>query len=205
MVVFTEDSMEANIIDDPVSSLEDNNEDSYTTKSKYDAMKSHYEINKKLDESEIDTIADIAIYFLRSILLCFNEEHVDVDEFDGDEGELILNISGGDLAVLIGRHGRTLDALQIVLNSYMSNVLGFHYPLIVDIEGYKSRRKDKLEALAKNAALRVKKTHKHVSLPAMTPYERRIIHMSLMNDPSVTTHSEGDEPERHVVVTFINS
>jgi spoIIIJ-associated protein len=197
--------MEANIIDDPVSSLEDNNEDSYTTKSKYDAMKSHYEINKKLDESEIDTIADIAINFLRSILLCFNEEHVDVDEFDGDEGELILNISGGDLAVLIGRHGRTLDALQIVLNSYMSNVLGFHYPLIVDIEGYKSRRKDKLEALAKNAALRVKKTHKHVSLPAMTPYERRIIHMSLMNDPSVTTHSEGDEPERHVVVTFINS
>lgn len=205
MVVFTEDSMEANIIDDPVSSLEDNNEDSYTTKSKYDAMKSHYEINKKLDESEIDTIADIAINFLRSILLCFNEEHVDVDEFDGDEGELILNISGGDLAVLIGRHGRTLDALQIVLNSYMSNVLGFHYPLIVDIEGYKSRRKDKLEALAKNAALRVKKAHKHVSLPAMTPYERRIIHMSLMNDPSVTTHSEGDEPERHVVVTFINS
>jgi spoIIIJ-associated protein len=204
MVVFTEDSMEANIIDDPVSSLEDNNEDSYTTKSKYDAMKSHYEINKKLDESEIDTIADIAINFLRSILLCFNEEHVDVDEFDGDEGELILNISGGDLAVLIGRHGRTLDALQIVLNSYMSNVLGFHYPLIVDIEGYKSRRKDKLEALAKNAALRVKKAHKHVSLPAMTPYERRIIHMSLMNDPSVTTHSEGDEPERHVVVTFIN-
>jgi spoIIIJ-associated protein len=197
--------MEANIIDDPVSSLEDNNEDSYTTKSKYDAMKSHYEINKKLDESEIDTIADIAINFLRSILLCFNEEHVDVDEFDGDEGELILNISGGDLAVLIGRHGRTLDALQIVLNSYMSNVLGFHYPLIVDIEGYKSRRKDKLEALAKNAALRVKKAHKHVSLPAMTPYERRIIHMSLMNDPSVTTHSEGDEPERHVVVTFINS
>ncbi|MCC6102338.1 MAG: KH domain-containing protein [Olegusella sp.] len=196
--------MEANIIDDPVSSLEDNNEDSYTTKSKYDAMKSHYEINKKLDESEIDTIADIAINFLRSILLCFNEEHVDVDEFDGDEGELILNISGGDLAVLIGRHGRTLDALQIVLNSYMSNVLGFHYPLIVDIEGYKSRRKDKLEALAKNAALRVKKAHKHVSLPAMTPYERRIIHMSLMNDPSVTTHSEGDEPERHVVVTFIN-
>lgn len=196
--------MEANIIDDPVSSLEDNNEDSYTTKSKYDAMKSHYEINKKLDESEIDTIADIAINFLRSILLCFNEEHVDVDEFDGDEGELILNISGGDLAVLIGRHGRTLDALQIVLNSYMSNVLGFHYPLIVDIEGYKSRRKDKLEALAKNAALRVKKVHKHVSLPAMTPYERRIIHMSLMNDPSVTTHSEGDEPERHVVVTFIN-
>jgi spoIIIJ-associated protein len=167
-------------------------------------MKSHYEINKKLDESEIDTIADIAINFLRSILLCFNEEHVDVDEFDGDEGELILNISGGDLAVLIGRHGRTLDALQIVLNSYMSNVLGFHYPLIVDIEGYKSRRKDKLEALAKNAALRVKKAHKHVSLPAMTPYERRIIHMSLMNDPSVTTHSEGDEPERHVVVTFIN-
>lgn len=204
MVVFTEDSMEANIIDDPVSSLEDNNEDSYTTKSKYDAMKSHYEINKKLDESEIDTIADIAINFLRSILLCFNEEHVDVDEFDGDEGELILNISGGDLAVLIGRHGRTLDALQIVLNSYMSNVLDFHYPLIVDIEGYKSRRKDKLEALAKNAALRVKKAHKHVSLPAMTPYERRIIHMSLMNDPSVTTHSEGDEPERHVVVTFIN-
>jgi spoIIIJ-associated protein len=196
--------MEANSIDDPVSSLEDNNEDSYTTKSKYDAMKSHYEINKKLDESEIDTIADIAINFLRSILLCFNEEHVDVDEFDGDEGELILNISGGDLAVLIGRHGRTLDALQIVLNSYMSNVLGFHYPLIVDIEGYKSRRKDKLEALAKNAALRVKKAHKHVSLPAMTPYERRIIHMSLMNDPSVTTHSEGDEPERHVVVTFIN-
>ncbi len=196
--------MEANIIDDPVSSLEDNNEDSYTTKSKYDTMKSHYEINKKLDESEIDTIADIAINFLRSILLCFNEEHVDVDEFDGDEGELILNISGGDLAVLIGRHGRTLDALQIVLNSYMSNVLGFHYPLIVDIEGYKSRRKDKLEALAKNAALRVKKAHKHVSLPAMTPYERRIIHMSLMNDPSVTTHSEGDEPERHVVVTFIN-
>ncbi len=167
-------------------------------------IKEKYEAGQELTDDELDFVADAAIRSIKDILSYFGETGSSVDEYDGDNGELILDINGGDLAVLIGRHGCTLDALQMVVSSLLSSTLGFHYPIVVDIEGYKSRRKNKVQSLARSAAARAKKQHGSVSLPPMNAYERRLVHLALVDDDSVVTHSEGEEPMRHVVVTLVN-
>jgi spoIIIJ-associated protein len=167
-------------------------------------IKEKYEAGQELTDDELDFVADAAIRSIKDILSYFGETGISIDEYDGDNGELILDINGGDLAVLIGRHGRTLDALQMVVSSLLSSTLGFHYPIVVDIEGYKSRRKNKVQSLARSAAARAKKQHGSVSLPPMNSYERRLVHLALVDDDSVVTHSEGVEPMRHVVVTLVN-
>ena len=167
-------------------------------------IKEKYEAGQELTDDELDFVADAAIRSIKDILSYFGETGSSIDEYDGDNGELILDINGGDLAVLIGRHGRTLDALQMVVSSLPSSTLGFHYPIVVDIEGYKSRRKNKVQSLARSAAARAKKQHGSVSLPPMNAYERRLVHLALVDDDSVVTHSEGEEPMRHVVVTLVN-
>jgi spoIIIJ-associated protein len=167
-------------------------------------IKEKYEAGQELTDDELDFVADAAIRSIKDILSYFGETGISIDEYDGDNGELILDINGGDLAVLIGRHGRTLDALQMVVSSLLSSTLGFHYPIVVDIEGYKSRRKNKVQSLARSAAARAKKQHGSVSLPPMNAYERRLVHLALVDDDSVVTHSEGEEPMRHVVVTLVN-
>lgn len=167
-------------------------------------IKEKYEAGQELTDDELDFVADAAIRSIKDILSYFGETGSSIDEYDGDNGELILDINGGDLAVLIGRHGRTLDALQMVVSSLLSSTLGFHYPIVVDIEGYKSRRKNKVQSLARSAAARAKKQYGSVSLPPMNAYERRLVHLALVDDDSVVTHSEGEEPMRHVVVTLVN-
>lgn len=159
----------------------------------------------ELSEEDMDAIADLSIGIVRDILQYFGEDHVSVDEYEGDDGELILDVSGGDLAVLIGRHGRTLDALQSVLSSLVSNTLHFHYPVVVDIEGYKTRRREKLESLALSSAARAKRQHGQVKLAPMNAYERRIVHLALVGDAEVSTHSEGDDPQRRVVITYVRA
>lgn len=171
----------------------------------YALLREHYESGEGLNDAELDQVADMAIKYLRELLGFFGERKVTVDEYEGDEGELILDVSNGNLAVLIGRHGRTLDALQLIVSSFMSNKLKFHYPIVVDIEGYKSRRKEKLVNLAYSAAQRAKRQHGRVSLAPMNAYERRIVHLTLLDDVEVTTHSEGEDPERRVVVTYVRS
>ena len=168
-------------------------------------IREHFESAEGLSDAEIDKVADTAITYVRDILGFFGEHKVTIDEYEGDEGELILDISGGDLAVLIGRHGRTLDSFQMIVSSFMSNKLKFHYPIVIDIEGYKSRRKDKLVNLARGAAARAKRQHGRVSLAPMNAYERRIVHLALLDDVEVTTHSEGEDPDRRVIVTYVRS
>jgi spoIIIJ-associated protein len=169
------------------------------------SIREHYESNAGLSDDEIDKVADTAITYVKDILGFFGEKKVTIDEYEGDEGELILDISGGNLAVLIGRHGRTLDSLQMIVTSFMSNLLKFHYPIVIDIEGYKSRRKEKLINLAYSAAARAKRQHSRVSLAPMNAYERRIVHLALLEDDEVTTHSEGEDPERRVVITYVKA
>ena len=91
----------------------------------------------------------------------------------------------------------------MVLTSLMSSRIKFYYPIVVDIEGYKSRRRRKLEDIARSSAERAKKRHGKVSLAPMNAYERRLIHLALLNDDGVVTHSEGEEPDRHVVITAV--
>lgn len=151
-------------------------------------------------DEEVDAVADTAIAALQDILKYFDVGEVTIDEYDGDEGELILDITGDDLAVLIGRHGKTLDALQFLISAITTRTMGFRYPVVVDVEGYKSRQREKLENLAYSAAHRARTQHRSIKLRPMTPYERRIIHITLRDEDGVETASEGEGSARHVVV-----
>lgn len=154
----------------------------------------------ELTDEDIDQIADTAINVIQDILKYFDVGEVTIDEYEGDEGELILDITGDDLAVLIGRHGRTLDALQSLVSSITIKKVGFRYPVVVDVEGYKGRQREKLESIARSSANRAASQHKPVKLRPMTPYERRLIHIALREDPRVETASEGEGAARHVVI-----
>lgn len=154
----------------------------------------------EVTEEELDAIADTAIAALQDILKYFNVGEVTIDEYEGDEGELILDITGDDLAILIGRHGRTLDALQFVVSAITVRSMGFRYPVIVDVEGYKSRQREKLESIARSTANKAASQHRSVKMRPMTPYERRIVHIALRDDHRVDTASEGEGSARHVVV-----
>ena len=130
-----------------------------------------------LTDEELDRIADTAIAALQDILKYFNVGEVTIDEYEGDEGELILDITGDDLAVLIGRHGKTLDALQFLVSAITVRTIGYRYPVVVDIEGYKGRQREKLESIARSSANRAASQNRSIKLRPMTPYERRIVHM----------------------------
>lgn len=157
------------------------------------------EANEITDE-ELDRIADVAIAALQDILKHFDVGEVTIDEYEGDDGELILDITGDDLAVLIGRHGKTLDALQFVVSAITVRSIGFRYPVVVDVEGYKNRQRQKLESMARSAASKAANQNRSIKLRPMTPYERRIIHIALRDDDRVETASEGEGSARHVVV-----
>lgn len=154
----------------------------------------------EVTEEELDAIADTAIAALQDILKYFNVGEVTIDEYEGDERELILDITGDDLAILIGRHGRTLDALQFVVSAITVRSMGFRYPVIVDVEGYKSRQREKLESIARSTANKAASQHRSVKMRPMTPYERRIVHIALRDDDRVDTASEGEGSARHVAV-----
>lgn len=154
----------------------------------------------ELSDEELDEVADTAISILQDILKYFNVGEVTIDEYEGDEGELILDITGDDLAVLIGRHGKTLDSLQFLVSAVTVRKMGFRYPVVVDVEGYKSRERQKLESIARSAANRAAGQNRSIKLRPMTPYERRIVHITLRDDDRVETASEGEGSARHVVV-----
>ena len=154
----------------------------------------------ELTDEDLDRIADTAIGALQDILKYFEVGEVTIDEYEGDEGELILDITGDDLAVLIGRHGKTLDALQFLVSAITVRTIGFRYPVIVDVEGSKSRQREKLESIARSSANRAASQNRSIKLRPMTPYERRIVHICLRDDDRVETASEGEGSARHVVI-----
>ena len=151
----------------------------------------------ELTDEDLDRIADTSIGALQDILKYFEVGEVTIDEYEGDEGELILDITGDDLAVLIGRHGKTLDALQFLVSAITVRTIGFRYPVIVDVEGYKSRQR---ESIARSSANRAASQNRSIKLRPMTPYERRIVHICLRDDDRVETASEGEGSARHVVI-----
>jgi len=154
----------------------------------------------QLSEEELDNIADNALEVIRQLLGFFDAEDATIDEYEGEEGELIFDIVGENLAVLIGRHGKTLDALQFLVSSIVTKRVGIRHPIIVDIEGYKHRRKQKLQEIAKSSAARAIRLKREVRLHPMTPYERRIVHITLREDRRVSTESEGEEPNRLIII-----
>ena len=118
------------------------------------------------------------------------------------EKQLLINLSGSDMGILIGKRGQTLDSIQYLVNLVVNKGNAPYLSITLDTENYRQRRKETLESLAYNLAKKVKQTGKKVVLEPMNPYERRIIHSSLQNNKYVTTYSEGEEPYRNVVIAL---
>lgn len=123
-------------------------------------------------------------------------------EKEADGKTINVELKGPDMGVLIGKRGQTLDSLQYLTNLAVNKTSEEYLKVKIDTEDYRKRRKETLENLAKNIAYKVKRTKHSVSLEPMNPFERRVIHSALQNDKFVTTHSEGEEPYRYVVVTL---
>jgi len=139
--------------------------------------------------------------FLHDVLKTMDMEVTLTSEIDED-GALSISMEGDNMGILIGKRGQTLDSLQYLTNRVANKMQDGYVRVKLDTENYRQRRKDTLENLAKNIAHKVKRTKKAVSLEPMNPYERRIIHSALQSDKYVSTHSEGEEPYRRVVVTL---
>ncbi len=149
-----------------------------------------------------DSVEDRAKNFLDDLFRTMNIK-VTVDmKYDEIDRSMDIDLSGGEMGVLIGKRGQTLDALQYLVSLVVNKDVEDYIRVKVDTENYRQRRRETLENLAKNIAYKVKRTKRPVSLEPMNPYERRIIHSALQNDRYVSTHSEGDEPFRHVVVNL---
>ena len=148
------------------------------------------------------SVEDTAKTFLRDVFEAMKLEVVVNIKYDEAERNMDIDLSGDDMGVLIGKRGQTLDSLQYLVSLVVNKDAENYIRVKVDTENYRERRKETLENLAKNIAYKVKRTKRPVSLEPMNPYERRIIHSALQNDKYVTTHSEGDEPFRHVVVVL---
>ena len=148
------------------------------------------------------SVEDIAKNFLSEVFEAMNMPVSVEVSYDEEQKHLDVDLKGEEMGVLIGKRGQTLDSLQYLVALVVNKTSEDYIRVKVDTENYRKRRKDTLESLAKNIAYKVKRTKRPVSLEPMNPYERRIIHSALQNDRYVTTHSEGEEPFRHVVVSM---
>ena len=161
-------------------------------------VKEHNE--HKLGAVEKTTVS-VCEAFLHDVLKTMGMEVEIVSHID-EEGALNIEMKGENMGILIGKRGQTLDSLQYLTNRVANKSQEEYVRVKLDTENYRQRRKETLENLAKNIAYKVKRTKKSVSLEPMNPYERRVIHSALQGDKYVSTHSEGEEPYRRVVVTL---
>ena len=150
----------------------------------------------------VQSVEDKAKDFLKDVLASMNIPATVEATYSEEEKTLEVVLNGEDMGVLIGKRGQTLDSLQYLVSLVVNKGTSEYIRVKVDTENYRERRKLTLENLAKNIAFKVKRTKRSVSLEPMNPYERRIIHSALQNDKYVTTHSEGEEPFRKVVVSL---
>ena len=145
-----------------------------------------------------DTVDNIR-EFLENVFSAMNMEvTIDIKKAEDDK-VYEVELSGKEMGLLIGKRGQTLDSLQYLTNLAVNKYSDGYIKVKLDTEDYRQRRKDTLENLAKNIAYKVKRTKRPVSLEPMNPFERRVIHSALQGDRYVETHSEGEEPFRHVV------
>ena len=140
--------------------------------------------------------------FLNKVFDAMNMKVQIESEQKPEDHEVIIDLEGDDMGILIGKRGQTLDSLQYLTSLVVNKGSDDYIRVKVDTENYRERRKATLENLARNIAQKVKRTRKPVSLEPMNPYERRVIHSALQNDKFVSTHSEGEEPYRRVVVAL---
>jgi len=148
------------------------------------------------------TVEDDTREFLTKVFAAMDLEVEIMIDKPEDSNVVSVELKGNDMGVLIGKRGQTLDSLQYLTNLAVNRNAESFVKVKIDTEDYRKRRRETLENLARNIAYKVKRTKRPVTLEPMNPFERRVIHSTLQNDKFVTTHSEGEEPYRHVVVTL---
>lgn len=152
------------------------------------------EIRKKF------SMEDIIRSFLNDVFRAMNMQVEVIIDKSEDSKVFSVELKGEEMGVLIGKRGQTLDSLQYLVNLAANKQSEEYVKVKLDTEDYRKRRRETLENLAKNIAYKVKRSRRPVALEPMNPFERRVIHSALQNDKFVSTHSEGEEPFRHVVV-----
>ena len=194
--VFSENKID---VDQNIAGESDVKTESYSTT--YEEKEAEKEPEVELvPMSETDISADAGVEFLKDIL---REMEIEADvktAFNPVDDTVSFEIVGTGMGLLIGKRGKTLDALQYLLSLVMNKGSERYIRVKLDTEDYRRRRKETLETLARNMASKARKTRRNVELEPMNAYERRIIHYSLQNNRYVTTHSEGEDPYRHVVI-----
>ena len=172
-------------------------------KEKVKAKENVKEVEKTVSSDiNADDVCDKANKFLKEVFDAMKMEVVVKTTFNPVDKILEIELSGDEMGVLIGKRGQTLDSVQYLVSLVVNRDYSEYIHVKVDTENYRERRKATLENLAKNISYKVRKSRHSVALEPMNPYERRIIHSALQGDRFVTTHSEGEEPFRRVVVTL---
>ncbi len=154
-------------------------------------------------EEELDEQADVAAEFVEELLSRMGiDASVEPNLEDGTMYVDVLAAGAGDddMALLIGRHGQTLEALQELTRHIVMRRTGMRCRVIVDVEDYRKRQRDRLAARAREVAKRVARTGREEELEPMNPYERKIVHDAVAAVPGVESSSRGEEPERRVVI-----
>ena len=203
-VAAEEVKAEEKIVEEVKAEIEHDEKPKQTTEKveKKEEIKNDAPVKREVELAEVtDETKEAVSTFLKDTLKAMGMEveiALDIDE----DGSLSINMSGPNRGILIGKRGQTLDSLQYLANRVANKHQSGYVRVKLDTENYRARREETLKHLAKNIAHKVKRNRRPVALEPMNPYERRIIHSALQNDPYVTTHSEGEEPYRKVVVTL---
>ena len=203
-VAAEEVKAEEKIVEEVKAEIEHDEKPKQTTEKveKKEEIKNDAPVKREVELAEVtDETKEAVSTFLKDTLKAMGMEveiALDIDE----DGSLSINMSGPNMGILIGKRGQTLDSLQYLANRVANKHQSGYVRVKLDTENYRARREETLKHLAKNIAHKVKRNRRPVALEPMNPYERRIIHSALQNDPYVTTQSEGEEPYRKVVVTL---
>ncbi|WP_444180700.1 RNA-binding cell elongation regulator Jag/EloR [Dialister hominis] len=185
----------------PAEAAEESKEPEETESKENEEKPAHKEGREEapFNAEEQEQTAEEAKKFLENV---FKGMHLNVTmEKMMNEDRILLSLHGEGLGILIGKHGQTLDALQYLTNLAAGKSFRHHYFVMLDVENYRERRQDTLEALAHRLAGKARRTGEPVKLEPMPAGERRIIHLALQDDPSVSTESEGEAPYRYVVIS----
>ncbi len=154
-----------------------------------------------VEQKDPQSLEGVVQSFLQELTRLMDVQ-VSVHVLTDNEGNIRVNMQGDTLGILIGRRGETLDALQYLTGLHLNRGKEQYIRVTLDSEGYRAKREDALIRLATRMANRAQRTGRKVSLEPMNPYERRILHSALQNHEGIATHSEGEEPNRHVVITL---
>ena len=153
----------------------------------------------RVEVTQKDTPALRAQSFLLEVTRLM-DLNVNIEAKMAEDNALQVDIDGDMQGVLIGYRGETLDALQYLTSLQVNRGASEYYRVVLDTQGYRAKREQTLVRLAERLATKARRTHKRVTLEPMNPYERRILHSALQDFPGVATHSEGEEPNRRVVI-----